>query len=436
MINDKKALKNLKNIQKQRINSKYYNIHPNWQNYFKQQKRFNIYSINNFLDQRKKIAFGIGITRNNYADEYESFKFLYNIQNSSNPNFNLYLNKIECEKIFGEIPIKYKKHNLTRSNLMNAETAFYLNESLSGLLSKREINILEIGSGYGELCRQLIKYSKLDISKYHLVDLPKNLLFAEKYLTKIFNNSHNLETRISNFYNQKNKLSSILFHLPHEIESLEKYDLIINTYSFQEMDKETTLSYFKYISNHLKSNGYFFSINSPRKWDIKTYSDFNNLKNLQNIVSIMHRQIPPSIGGTVPIVNLFKKNEITYSKDDLDLITELQTKGFSNLLNGAYRNFNLSNFSCSEFFQLVGKYNLKSIEKKEVNKLTENEILAYLYFLLIENINYDEKYAFSFLKYYLNQRNKTISLKLLYEFSILTNNKLTRSQINEFFNNN
>ena len=65
MINDKKALKNLKNIQKQRINSKYYNIHPNWQNYFKQQKRFNIYSINNFLDQRKKIAFGIGITRNN-----------------------------------------------------------------------------------------------------------------------------------------------------------------------------------------------------------------------------------------------------------------------------------------------------------------------------------------------------------------------------------
>ena len=249
MINDKKALKNLKNIQKQRINSKYYNIHPNWQNYFKQQKRFNIYSINNFLDQRKKIAFGIGITRNNYADEYESFKFLYNIQNSSNPNFNLYLNKIECEKIFGEIPIKYKKHNLTRSNLMNAETAFYLNESLSGLLSKREINILEIGSGYGELCRHLIKYSKLDISKYHLVDLPKNLLFAEKYLTKIFNNSHNLETRISNFYNQKNKLSSILFHLPHEIESLEKYDLIINTYSFQEMDKETTLSYFKYISN-------------------------------------------------------------------------------------------------------------------------------------------------------------------------------------------
>lgn len=319
---------------------------------------------------------------------------------------------------------------------MNAETAFYLNESLPDFVDRKKIKILEIGSGYGELCRQLIKYSKLDILKYDLVDLPKNLLFAEKYLTKLFNLSHNLNTRIYEVNNLKTKSSTISFYLPNEIENLKEYDLIINTYSLQEMDTDTTSSYFKYISNHLKSNGYFFSINSPRKWDIKSYNDFNHLKNLENEISLMHRQIPPSMGGTVPIVNLFKKNKISYLKENLDLITELQVKGFSNLLNAIFENFNISNFSCDLFFQLVKKYNLNSIEKKEVNKLTEQEILAYLNYVIIENSTYNQKFADLFLTYFLKTRNKTISLKLLYEFAIVLNNKLTTNQINEFINNN
>ncbi len=434
MINDKLALKNLLKIERNPVDSIYFRTHNKWEGIFKRQAKLTKKSLNYFLDQSKEVAWGIGVSQRNQNEEIENLKFLFEIQNSSNKSFEKYLSKIECENVFGEIPIEFCEFNLTRSNLMNAESTFYLSEYLSSIKNHKSLKILEIGSGYGEFCRQLIKYSNLDIRSYHLVDLPKNLLFAEKYLTTVLKNHAGFKTKVSNFA-QEGEGVEIEFYLPSDIESLDNYDLIINTYSLQEMNADTSAAYFKFIADHLNPNGFFYSINSPLKWDILSYNSYNSLKNLENLNSVMHRQLPPSIDGTVPILNIFKKNAgFEYNHEGLEMISKLQAKGFSNLLNDIFENFNLASFSLTDTESLIEKNVFSNIEIKEINLWNNDEIFSYFYNLLVLNVVYDLNKANSVLEYFLKEKNKTVSLCLLYNFSKFLNKKLNLEQIKTFLN--
>ena len=131
----------------------------------------------------------------------------------------------------------------------------------------------------------------------------------------------------------------------HLLDTSQPFDLIINTYSLQEMDLDVTKAYMKYIWKNLSKDGKFFSINSPKKWEINHYSDYD-FENFENLYSSMHRQVPPSgIAGTVPIVNLFKKRNQKsqgINVDIMNVIGELQTLGFSDFLAKKFSNGNLS----------------------------------------------------------------------------------------------
>ena len=433
MNENKKALKSLKQIERNIPNSVYFKTHKNWTSIFNQQIKLNKKNLDNFLDQNKRVSFGIGMTENEQKAEFESFKLLYNIQTTSNPKIINYLKTIKCEQIFGETPISYRDLYITRSNLMNAESTFYLMELIPQLNEKNDISILEIGSGYGEFCRQILKYSSLEVSSYDLVDLPKNLLFAEKYLSKVFSQSMNIKTRISDNHSKNNDGAEIKFFLPHEVPKLRKYDLIINTYSCQEMEPKTASAYFKFIEMSLNDGGYFYSINSPIKWSISSYVDYNNLDNLLNTCSVMHRQIPPSIFGTVPIVNVFKKkNNKKYSIEDLEFISKLQDKGFTNLLNRVFDEFNLSKISKSSFEEEIKHFDLNKIESEHVKNLTDKKLLYYFAKILIYEENFDYEYSDLLLKELLHTKNKSVSLKLLFEFSIKMNQQLSINQINNY----
>jgi len=433
MINDKIALKNLKKIQKNHIDSIYFTTHMKWQSIFKRQTKLNKKSLNYFLDQSKEVAWGIGVSQRIQNEEIENLKFLYDIQTMSSNKFKDYLSVVECENILGEAPISFDGFNLTRSNLMNAESTYYLNTLLPELKSLKNIKVLEIGSGYGEFCRQLIKYSELDIKEYHLVDLPKNLLFAEKYLTSVFKESVGFKTRISNFTKEGSKLL-IKFFLPSDIETLKDYDLIINTYSLQEMNSDTSSAYFEFIATHLNQDGFFYSINSPLKWDISSYNSYNGLKNLENLKSIMHRQIPPSIEGTVPILNIFIKNsEVEYKFEDLSELTKLQSQGFSNLLNSVFKDFNLTKFSTTKVSLLLEKYEISDIETKNISEWNIEEVFCYFYFVIIESKSYDFEIAESVLKHFYYTKNKIVSLKLLFNFSKHINKKMSVDMVKSFF---
>ena len=126
MFNNRSALENLKKYENKLSDSLYFTTHKNWKSMFHEQTKLTSKKLDNFLNQDKKISFGIGVSRNNHQEEIKSFEFLFKIQNASNPDFRKYLRKVQCENILGEVPLTYENYFLTRSNLMNAESTFYL----------------------------------------------------------------------------------------------------------------------------------------------------------------------------------------------------------------------------------------------------------------------------------------------------------------------
>lgn len=135
--------------------------------------------------------------------------------------------------------------------------------------TKKGINILEIGAGYGGLASILLK-SDMPVS-YTIIDLPENLVLSNFYLTEQFPEyqAHVLgwETPISDI--GKNTLN---FLTPGNIDALEhvKFDLVINTDSLGEMPKSTSQAYIAWIAKHLNEDGLFFSKNGHRRSEDST----------------------------------------------------------------------------------------------------------------------------------------------------------------------
>ena len=121
--------------------------------------------------------------------------------------------------------------------------------------------ILEIGGGFGSLSRLILNNHNV---KYFLVDLPEANLMSNYYLQ-----SHFPEKKIFNYSDyKKSKLKDNIdnfdiFILPPRILDKEdiNYDFVINTHSFQEMNKKTIKEYFDFIQKKIKSDGYFLSNN-------------------------------------------------------------------------------------------------------------------------------------------------------------------------------
>ena len=188
---------------------------------------------------------------------------------------------IEQKKIFKnlikEVGEDYVNENLNDKNIGNSKYFFkykdkyvdggqnfhikWLHEIEKKILSKKNINsVCEIGGGYGSFAQKIIKKFNC---KYVSIDLPEGNLLASYYLKKHFNDLSiigNCELDKSTFsdndifiLNPWNKISDI------------KFDLIINTRSLMEMDKDIIKYYFDFIHNHVSNDGFFLNINRYRK---------------------------------------------------------------------------------------------------------------------------------------------------------------------------
>jgi len=334
------AILRLKN--KQIVESSYFKISKGWRDFFKSRSNLSASALLRFLAPDANIATGLAIQNNQYAAEEKSFRKLQKIILNSNRDIGDTSKLLSSEKLFGETTFDFEGRQLTRSNLVNMESLHQLRKAL-GVYKHEKLTVLEIGSGYGELARQVIKFSGLNISSWYLVDLPDNLLLAELYLGTVFGKNC---IEKSNFFSKNsfetlhNHSVKIFFSVPSEIDDIKhSFDLIINTYSMQEMELDTVKAYMQFIKSHLNPDGKFFSINSPKKWEIRSYSDYK-LDGLDNIYSSMHRQMPPSgPKATVPIVNLFSPSSHESSTHDIkimDTIGELQVLGFSDFLDNLF----------------------------------------------------------------------------------------------------
>lgn len=130
---------------------------------------------------------------------------------------------------------------------------------------KDDFFVLEIGGGFGSLSRIILKNKNV---KYFMIDLPEANLITNYYLQSNFP-----EKKIFNYSNyKKSKLEESIkdfdiFILPPRILDKKdiKYDFIINTRSFMEMNKKIIQEYFDLIHNKIKKNGYFLNINRYMK---------------------------------------------------------------------------------------------------------------------------------------------------------------------------
>lgn len=126
---------------------------------------------------------------------------------------------------------------------------------------KNNFYILEIGGGFGSFARIILKNKNV---KYFLIDLPEANLMSNYYLQ-----SHFPEKKIFNFSHLKtNKLNESInsydiFILPPRLLEREniKFDFIVNSRSFMEMNKKIIKEYFDLIQTKIKKNGYFLNIN-------------------------------------------------------------------------------------------------------------------------------------------------------------------------------
>lgn len=96
------------------------------------------------------------------------------------------------------------------------------------LAGQKVDNIVEIGGGYGGLCRALSVL--VDFENYLIVDLPEVNQLSNKYL--------------SNFKNLNGKTSQAFYD---EVASIEGIDLLISNYAYSECTFELQKSYYDNI---------------------------------------------------------------------------------------------------------------------------------------------------------------------------------------------
>ena len=112
------------------------------------------------------------------------------------------------------------------------------------------LNIIEIGGGYGGLCFYLHKLChifNIDISSYTIYDLSEPLLLQEKYLSY-----HNIPN-----VNYKNLQNDIKERISQKfVETLKEDSFLISNYAFSEIPMDIQNMYSKYVLNPFVSHGF------------------------------------------------------------------------------------------------------------------------------------------------------------------------------------
>jgi putative sugar O-methyltransferase len=435
-MNNSEYLRAIDKLVKYRIpSSPYFTVSEGWQGIFDSRNNLSPETIKKFLNPESNLVIGI-CPQGKLAFELKSFKARKKIILRSNHRIIETTEIVNSEKIFGEITFDFEGKDFSQSNLVNIESFHELRKVIERF-SHKKISILEIGSGYGELARQVIKFSGLDISTYHCVDLPNNLFFCELYLGTIFGQECMQKINFfspNNFEGISKSPIKLSFFDPSEIQKLSKsYDLIINTYSMQEMNLDTTAAYMDCVKDKLKENGIFFSINSPKKWDIGKYSDYK-YQNLKNIYSNMHREMPPSGPlATIPIVNVFELDGNDFNKVDIELmdtIGALQILGFGDFLSKSFCSGKLSITHPSD---LLVKFLRDVISVRDNTSVFDNySVSALVLGCCLKNHKILSESAENFIQ--LCVANNSLSDLAVLKLDSLTSNKIVHKKAIEILN--
>ena len=192
------------------------------------------------------------------------------------------------------------------SVVLNAGTTWRVRELVERYGPRgRGLHGCEIGAGWGACAYQL--HQAADILSYTIVDLPENLCLSSTYLTAV------LPDRVAQFVDcepggqQPPASGTLHFGLPPAIDKLAgPYDLMLNTVSLQEMDRETVLEYLGWAARSLAPDGVLVSFNSHDKEGVRRPSEY-----LTAPLELLHmqpfRKVPAGFFNTIPYEMVFRK---------------------------------------------------------------------------------------------------------------------------------
>ena len=140
---------------------------------------------------------------------------------------------------------------------LNLISTYYICTNIQKYYSKKNnLNICEIGSGWGQCCEILNQYNKKlnFLNSYTSIDLEETLILS--YLNACFN--YNNDIKLIN----DNEFKKFNFCTPENIQYIFKkgkyFDIFINWYSFQEMTKKKCKRLYRINKKNIKTGWIIF----------------------------------------------------------------------------------------------------------------------------------------------------------------------------------
>ena len=198
-----------------------------------------------------------------------------------------YLTNIPASSVGNPPQIEFRKTKTSLAHLINLSRFQQYHKFLSkkGVFEK-ELNIIEIGPGYGAAAYNFIKLN--NVNSYTLVDLKENLINSHFYLTENFPDwKINLIDEVNPPLFSGKVLNFITADRFGDFFKSSQFDLFINSDSFGEMPRDTAREYLLRLSKIMKEEGIMISMNGHRRgqYDLGGllkvsdygYSSFENL---------------------------------------------------------------------------------------------------------------------------------------------------------------
>lgn len=242
-----------------------------WASAFADEKRVNYPDFNSMLVMRRGATYPMADSPHDTdpSDERKAATAAYRVMSHTVPRD--YLQSIDESAIGSPLCFDFDGATLSAAAIVNALTSYRITRWCESTLDRPGgLRVLEIGAGYGQAAAQLMR--RLPIRHYVVCDLPENLFLSSYYLQANFPRKSVAFVRSGE---RADASAELTFLVPAFLESLqEPFDLIVNSYSFQEMTRASVHEYFAFASRALAPGGLLYSLNAHGKSEIDMPSDY------------------------------------------------------------------------------------------------------------------------------------------------------------------
>lgn len=182
---------------------------------------------------------------------------------------------------------------------VNAGTSYRVCELLRRFGGRgKALRVCEIGPGWGGCAIQLLQL--LDIATYVLIDLPDNLFLSSTYLAGSLPNTAIEFLDVAGPSYTPPEDNRVVAMLPPAVERLAcRFDLILNSFSLQEMEADTVDAYLSWATRSLADDGVLISFNAHGKAGIARASDYRfgrfTVRHIRTF-----RRVPSGLLNTIP----------------------------------------------------------------------------------------------------------------------------------------